>query len=927
MVGVKDEKSFYDKYPNTPQGEKAFLAKYGKQLKKLQGGDTLEPLQPKMPLIPLPDSLNKLAPMEGHLAGYKMPKQPFDFTSFANANAAVPGEALKGLKKLKAEKTAMIKAKQAKLTTDAQLAASRSREEPTRVDYARPEDMVNTGEEFFPVYGVGTNALARDGKVINKVRGGNKTEIQNTYAPYTIYDQQGYEPLPRADFGSVMTGPIDKTLDSVTGQLYGNNAGADIGGSLGGAVGSIFGPAGRVVGKQVGKLAGWALDRRPAQTAKLKNAAMANVGMIGGQDMLQGIQSQNLGFMKDGGWISNDWQPQVIAKFGEYKVSDLLKDDPTMNTLRTGGHLRQNTGYPDFAMGGDLKVYRGEAEPISYNPHLPSDGQTVMFRGPSHEDGGIPIKYGANGVEVEGGEPAIEMRDGGKDQNLVVYGNLDASMLPDPKAKGMKFKNYINMLSKDERKNTGIVDKAMDNINRIGQPRDKFEDAEFNSWKLNAEGADSKNKTIADKKMTAASFQQAINDTAKDYDLDAEALAKGKVKQAKLGTSLRKAAGGDELEYINPADYERLTKMYDAAKAQGRGKAVEEFQREFSKIAPNRAKAVLGQYDVTSFGKKAGLQATDPASNIDQIFGKRTEAYRAAMDQGKQPIQIGPDYTVPEDTPRLTGISDLDLTNKPVATTPPKSKIDWFNMLSSTVPYLRPSDAQDIDTRQFAGELLALSQNQLEPVWAQKFQPQLTVPYDISYQDILNENIAATRAAQRMAGYNPAAQANIAAQQYAANQKVLGEQFRANQAMKNQVYAQNRQLVDAATLQNIQMLQDQAAKQAQARTATKETRQAAVQSIASKVLQNEARNKELKAYENLYNYRFGPDMIAQNWNPLAQFDTNIGTASQRATSNVPEGFEATYKKDDSGNYVIDAYKKKKTQAARNGSIVQSLKRI
>ena len=29
--------------------------------------------------------------------------------------------------------------------------------------------------------------------------------------------------------------------------------------------------------------------------------------------------------MEEGGWVSNDWMPQVIATFGEHKLKDLLK--------------------------------------------------------------------------------------------------------------------------------------------------------------------------------------------------------------------------------------------------------------------------------------------------------------------------------------------------------------------------------------------------------------------------------------------------------------------------------------------------------------------------------------------------------------------------------------------------------------------------
>jgi hypothetical protein len=43
--------------------------------------------------------------------------------------------------------------------TDVQLAASRTRPEQIERKYVRPEDTMNTGEEFFPVYGVGSNLL------------------------------------------------------------------------------------------------------------------------------------------------------------------------------------------------------------------------------------------------------------------------------------------------------------------------------------------------------------------------------------------------------------------------------------------------------------------------------------------------------------------------------------------------------------------------------------------------------------------------------------------------------------------------------------------------------------------------------------------------------------------------------------------------
>ena len=191
--------------------------------------------------------------------------------------------------------------------------------------------------------------------------------------------------------------------------------------------------------------------------------------------------------------------------------------------------------------------------------------------------------------------------------------------------------------------------------------------------------------------------------------------------------------------------------------------------------------------------------------------------------------------------------------------------------LNQALQFLRPSDVESLDANQLVGEMFALSQNQVEPVWAQKFTPELSTPMDISLQDILNENQAAYNATQRLVGYNPSALASLNAQKYAANQRVLGEQFRLNQAEKQRVYEQNRNLLNQAELQNLQILERQADKQAMALSKTKATTQAALSSIASKYAQNKLENRTLAVYENMYNYRYDPSFRLQNMQ-LAQFN-------------------------------------------------------
>ena len=274
------------------------------------------------------------------------------------------------------------------------------------------------------------------------------------------------------------------------GDYFQNSGQASVGKGAGSAIGSaFFGPVGGMVGGFLGGVAGNLLGGADDanKLANFQSTTKQNTERAALQQGAQAMQAQNKSFMEDGGWVSNEWQPQVIASFGEHKVKDLLKPPYDADMLRSGGHLAQvnytppsaeamftgrrdmpyqmeNGGY--MAMGGDLEVHRGKAEPISYNPFLQDGGETVMFKGPSHDNGGMPISSGNNGVEVEGGEPAVKLADGGSpDGNLVVFGNMKiddmaANHIGVEASKGKKYKSFINDLSKFESKQNNVVKKG-----------------------------------------------------------------------------------------------------------------------------------------------------------------------------------------------------------------------------------------------------------------------------------------------------------------------------------------------------------------------------------------------------------------------------------------------------------------------------------
>ena len=130
--------------------------------------------------------------------------------------------------------------------------------------------------------------------------------------------------------------------------------------------------------------------------------------------------------------------------------------------------------------------------------------------------------------------------------------------------------------------------------------------------------------------------------------------------------------------------------------------------------------------------------------------------------------------------------------------------------------------------------------------------------------------------------------------------------------MRDKVYGENRAMLNESNLQNLGILDQQYGRQQQALSNTKATAQAALNSISAKYLQNQASNRELQAYENLYNYRFDPMGRTQNMNPLAQFNTTLANLSSTQLEEVLK-----LKRDEEA-------KKDKT-VAKNGRLVQAIK--
>jgi len=968
IAKVKDEKSFYKKFPT----EEAFMAKHGKQLKKAAMGSKMVQTQLKQltdfgnppiaqngsvvnhntGMFQMPMNGKSVSQFDTMSAGYGSSAPPegfgggksaggFDSAAAGMAGIQGIGQIIGGINAIGEQRKSQKRAERANKISGLTAQAA-STKDVQKNKYIRPEDMLIQPGQMGSPTGVDTNYLAANG-----------AEIQNTYAPNTLYTDLGYEPLNDSNPKQYRHGGNLPTAEF--GEYFQDSGEAQIGSAVGGAIAAGFGlppELGQLVGKVGGNLFGGVKNARKLQAQKDQTAL--NQNQAAWSSTLQSGQFNK--FMEDGGWVSNDWQPQVITTFGEHKVKDLLKPPYDADMLRAGGHLKEYTPPSaralqtyeyggQMAMGGELQVGEGGyAEPISYNPYMPGTGETVMFRGRSHDDGGIPIQYGQNGVEVEGGEPMFQMEEGGQVNNTsgVVAGNMKidkfaAEHIEDPKANGKKYKHYIADLSKVENKQNKIIDKSTQ-LAIESDANSPFDQLSLNSSQANIMGANMKLKETAMKKMNAAAVQNAILDTAKELGVKSDRLAEGKIEKekdprmmAKNGTNMKIAEGGFDISKMkNSTDKGNVTKT----SSNGKKKYISNGKKKYIEQLYNSSPIVkyATDYNLPS-GFTPGVSAL-PAGmgGLKNNFAQALEqVYPLKNNQSSIDIPFQPGYVSPA---KVSAVNPTEALSTDQIDTG-KGKFDWKGLgemaLSNIAPFLRPTNQEDLDPSQLYPEYLSLATNQLEPVKAQTFEPTLLSPYDISLQDQLNEVDSQVRAATRQLGSNPAAAAQIFASAEQAKNRIRGEQFRMNQANKSQIYNQNTEKMNQAKLQNLQILDTQAVRQAQAKSNTKEQALEAIKSIAAKTAQNKLQNRELGIYENMYNYRFGPKGQAYNVNAPAQFNipegVGIDNLSDTDKSRIKDYYEKIVSRDKTGSVTGSKEKTSSSKTSRNGSIVKSLKTL
>lgn len=576
----------------------------------------------------------------------------------------------------------------------------------------------------------------------------------------------------------------------------------------------------------------------------------------------------------------------------DFTESGDMKLRPDYLSTRPAPTVRFKQGGVMYDDGGTVDtMWGGSADMESYNPY---DGGTIAFNGPSHDQGGIGMAYNGNPVEVEGGEYASKDADG----NLNIYGNM---FIPGTKT---KFKKAAKGIADKEKRYNFLKDKGSKLVNEAN-PANKYDQLAFNAGRVMMQGGQMGQADLATKKEQLASLQKAMLDMASQHGLDPFEMSKGKMKKAKGGASVPfYENGGSDPGGNDPTRADRNMnpgniKYGDFAKKYGAKKDKDGFA-----IFKDRATGERAMKDLLTSKSYSDMSARDAIRkwtggnpyrydlgpltdkkisemNPDElsiVMGTMTKGEGTRYGVGPRPV----DKTVPTTplgTPSFTPyrLPDYPI-NKPVPPADHRNPAPGYDQLNPPgADKNPPSNVEPLHLNQLLGEIYAAATNKVEPVPAQRYEPQLYSPYQVSFQDRLNANQSAYNAQQRMVGAgNPSALGALAAQKYQGDQAVYADEFRTNQAIANDITNKNIALVNDANLKNLGIADTQMTRQSQARSKTRELNQMILNSISDKYAKNSFENKKLAAYENLYDYRFVPTedggLKATYFGPNAQFN-------------------------------------------------------
>lgn len=452
----------------------------------------------------------------------------------------------------------------------------------------------------------------------------------------------------------------------------------------------------------------------------------------------------------------------------------------SQKTVESARQQRRFTDIPSYnpnmyGNGSDILYKNGGSIPGSINQISSNSfsNPILEFKGPSHQDGGIPIAYNNTPVEVEGQETAF-ISDSG---DMHVFGNL---YVPGTKK---KFKAITKDIANEERRATRDTLRANKIIDEVDDPDNPFQAVKYNSGLVQLQAALKKQADLTSKKEQLATLQDNMLHYANSNG-------------------------------IHPRDL---------------------FGKAFfgAKIAP----------DGITLPARKGI---DPWA-LPETGNIGNEKNIAGYDLEKIPIKRPKDITLPP--------SAYQLQNTRVNNTIAPVQKEYSFYQNQTPTYNDP-----LSFTQIAPELFTIGANKTAFVPTQKFNPELFSPYQVSFNDRLQQNNASFRSIIKSNPGNPAALKNLMADKYQADNNVLADEFRTNQGIQNQVTNNNVGVLNQAQLQNLSFEDKALTAKEQNIAATRATNLEALKSLSSKFLQQKASNEQRTLLNQMIpNFRFNTE--------------------------------------------------------------------
>lgn len=742
-----------------------------------------------------------------------------------------------------------------------------------------------------------------------------------------------------ASYGGGMYGAAGSSLAGMVG--VNDDAGSNIGGKIGGTIGSAFGPLGSAVGGFLGSAAGDLLDRNDRRQRLENEVTAKNTKEMAYGAIAPAIQAQYSSYARDGenvpsyrsgGNMRGDYVSPNPSALDTMKMGGNLKTlwggkaETVSYNPYAGGESIQFKGnshdYRDPSTGqtGIGVAYGDDAKKMSMGGDITSNASVEVENEPAQEIDDNLVVYGDMKIPEEYiSEIGDERAKGKKYKNYVANVlNKDEASINRTQAKvaDLGLESDDTVFGQLERRTADVVLKGADmKLKNIAEKKSILADLQeamnetFDDYGIKANEFINKRKLVEDPmrienakygarlKMGEDGVQTtgsestnppSVNDFNKKQipltDMTEEELeaANYKVDPNNPNVYIRRNPETNTTEAVEMSGsslgYTPEGQAIDPKTSFAGGVTQEDYDTlkennpwfDWAKTDPNKMVTYKGKKVSSAilkfqkeFNKRAKEAGIDPVK-VDGIFGQETRD--AVFTPAKEAEEVT-NYTEEK-----VMLGDTDATTEPLVPAVPEGNI------GPGVNFNNSPEDQSLDKNQLLGEYYAMATNQVQPVQAQGFQPQLRVPYDISLQDMRNDVTSQSRAMQRNATLqnNPAALALAQAPTYDALNKINAEEFRQNQAMKDNVYSGNQATLNDAMLKNLGIYDQQADRQAQAAANTRTQNIDILNSISDKYSKNKLENVMNKVYANMYpTFKYDEDQRLNVVNPT-QFNTGQG---------------------------------------------------